>query len=122
MLKALRSEQGSRILIGTVLEVEIVPKVTALGRRSTFAVKKIDLGGGDMKVDNINISSVKLHTLENLSPDTDVDGGYISAAVIMTTTGDKTITDQVYVQFFKAPAPYPLNDEVFRVVVSHPMV
>ena len=50
------------IIIGTVLEVEIGLKATALGRRRTFLVARFDLGGGDMKVATINIRSVKLHT------------------------------------------------------------
>ena len=39
----------------------------------------------------------------------------------MTTTGDTTVTDPVYVQIFEAPAPDSLNDEEFRVVVAQPM-
>ena len=35
----------TRIPIGAVLEVEIWPKVTTWGRRSTFVVAKFDLGG-----------------------------------------------------------------------------
>ena len=34
------------ILVGTVLEVEIGPKATALGRRRNFVVGKFYLGGG----------------------------------------------------------------------------
>ena len=51
-----------RVLLGTVVEVEIGPKVAALGRRRTFLVENFDLGGGDMNVPTINIPSVKLHT------------------------------------------------------------
>ena len=36
----------TRILVGAFLEVEIGPKATALGRRRTFVVAKLDLGGG----------------------------------------------------------------------------
>ena len=39
----------------------------------------------------------------------------------MTTTGDTTITNLVSVQVFEAPAPPPLNDEAFRVVVAKKM-
>ena len=63
------------ILVGTVLEVEIGPKVTAFGRRRTFIVAKCYHGRGDMKVTTINIRSVKLHTPEPLCPATDGDGG-----------------------------------------------
>ena len=54
----------SEFFVGTVLKVEIGPKATALGRRSTFVVKRFKLGGGDMTVATINIRSVKLHTTE----------------------------------------------------------
>ena len=64
-----------RILIGTVLEVEIGPKVTTSGRRRNFSVAKFDLGGGDMKFYTIKTRFVKLHTPEPLSPDTGSDGG-----------------------------------------------
>ena len=39
----------------------------------------------------------------------------------MTTTGDTTATYPVSIQNFEAPAPYPLNDEAFRLVVAQPM-
>ena len=39
----------------------------------------------------------------------------------MTTTGETTITDPVSVHAFEVPAPDPLNDEAFRVVVAQPM-
>ena len=39
----------------------------------------------------------------------------------MNTTGDTNVTDPVSVQVFEAPAPYPLNEETFRLVVAHPM-
>ena len=39
----------------------------------------------------------------------------------MTTNGDTTVTYPVSVQVFKVPAPDPLNDEAFIVVVSQPM-
>ena len=89
MLEALRSEQETRILVGTVLEVETGPNVTALGRRRTFIVSKFDLGGGDMKVATINIRSVKLHTPEPPRPAAGGDGGERAAAATTTTTGEK---------------------------------
>ena len=38
------------ILVGTVLEVEIGPKLTALGKRRTFVVVIFDLGRGSMNI------------------------------------------------------------------------
>ena len=105
------------MLVGTVLEVEIGPKATALGRHRTFVVTKFDLGGGDTKVATINISSFKLHTPEPLRPDTDGDGEGRDDASTTTNTRDKTITDPVSVQFFEAPSLDHCNDESFRVVV-----
>ena len=101
--------------------MEIGPKATALGRFRTFVLAKLDLGGGDMKVATINIWVFRLHTPEPIIPDIDGCGGERAAASTMTDTGDTTTTDPVYVQFFEAPAPDPLNDEAFRVVVAHPM-
>ena len=43
------------------------------------------------------------------------------SATTTTTTGYTTVTDPVSVQVFKAPAPDPLNDESFRVLVAQPM-
>ena len=120
-LRRYGANKKTRIIVGTVLEVEIRTKATALGSRRTFVVEKFDLGGGDMKVATINIRSVKLHTPEPLPPATNSDGGERAAAATTTTTGDTTITDPVSVQVFKAPAQYPLNDEAFIVVVTHPM-
>ena len=74
-----------------------------------------------MKVATINIRSVKLHPPEPTPPSTDGCGGERDASVTTTTTGDTTFTDPVSIKIFNAPAPYPLNDEAFRVVVSHPM-
>ena len=111
----------TRILVGTVLEVKIGPKETALIRRRTFVVARFYLGGGAMKVDTINIRSVKLHTPEPTCPSTVGDGGDRAAASTTTTTGDTTVTDLVSVQAFEAPAPDPLNDESFRLVVAQPM-
>ena len=74
-----------------------------------------------MKVATINIQSVKLHTPEPTSLYTGGDVGGRAAAVIMNTTGDITVIDPVSVQVFKAPEPYPLNHEAFRVVVAQPM-
>ena len=121
LAKALRSKQETKILVGTVLEVEIGPKATALGRRRTFVVARFDLGGGAMKVATINIWSVKLHTTEPPRPYTGGDGGDRSDSVTTTTNGDTTVTDLVPVQVFEAPAPYPLNDDSFRAVVAQPM-
>ena len=67
-----------------------------------------------MKVDTINIRSVKLHIMEPLRPS--IDG-----AATTTTTRDTTMTYPVSILFFEAPAPDPLNDEVFRMVVAQPM-
>ena len=69
------SNKKAIILVSTVLEVEIGPKATDLGRISNFVVAKFDLGGGDTKVATSNIRSVKIHTREPLCPDTDGDGG-----------------------------------------------
>ena len=79
----------TRILIGTVLEVE--------SRGRTFVVKKIDLGGGDMKVATINIRSFKLHTPEPPCPATGDDFGERDIADTMITTGDKIVTYPVSV-------------------------
>ena len=48
----------TRILVGTVLEVEICPKTTSLGMRRNFFIARFDLGGGAMKVATINIRSL----------------------------------------------------------------
>ena len=63
------------IIFGTILEVEIGPKATALGRSRTFVVAKFDLGRGYTTVATINIRSVKIQTLEPLRPATGGDGG-----------------------------------------------
>ena len=47
------AKNKTRILVDTVLEVEIGPKATALGRRRTFVVAKFDLGVRDMNVATI---------------------------------------------------------------------
>ena len=115
------ANKKTRILVGAVLEVEIGPKATVLGRRRNFVVKRFDLCGGAMKLATINIRSAKLHTPEPPRPSTDGDGGERAAADTTTTTGDTTITYPVSVQVFEAPAPYPLNGEAFIVVVAQPM-
>ena len=61
-LRCYGANKKTIILVGTVLEVEIGLKATALGRRRNFVVARFDLGGGAMKVATINIRSVKLHT------------------------------------------------------------
>ena len=48
-----RANNKTRILVGTVPEVEIGTKVTTLGRRRNFVVAKLDLGGGDIKLATI---------------------------------------------------------------------
>ena len=85
----------TRVIVGTVLEVEIGPKATTSGRCRNFVVAKFDLGGGDMKVAPINIRSVKLHTPEPIHNNTDSYGWERDAAATTTTTGDTTITDPV---------------------------
>ena len=92
-----------------------------MGRRRTFVVAKFDLGKGDMKVATINIRSVNIHTPEPLHHANDGDGVEGASVVTTSTTVDTTITYQVYVQVFEAPAPYHLNDEAVRVVVAQPM-
>ena len=116
-----RANKKTRIIFGTVLEVEIGPKATALVRRRNFSVARFDLGGGAMKVTTINIRSVKLHTTKPPRPYTGGDVGERASASTTTTTGDTTVTDTVSVQVFEAPAPDPLNYEAFRVVVAQPM-
>ena len=44
-----------------------------------------------------------------------------AAVATTTTTGSTTITDPISVQVFEAPAPEPLNDEAFTLVVAQPM-
>ena len=110
------------ILVATVLEVEIGPRATALGRRRTFVVARFDLGGGFMKVATINIRSFKIHNPEPPCSSTGGDGGGRAAYVATTYTGYTTVTDPVSVQVFEAPALDPLNDEAFILVVAQPMV
>ena len=74
-----------------------------------------------MKVDTINIKIFKIHTTENLRPATDDNGGERAVADTTTTTGDTTIIDTVTLRLFKAPSPYPLNNEASKVKVAHPM-
>ena len=91
----------TRILVGTVLEVEIGLKATIFGRRSSFVVLIFYFGGGSMKVATINIRSVKLHTPEPPRPSTGGDGGERAAAATTTTNGDTTVTDPVSVKFLR---------------------
>ena len=116
-----RANKKTIIIVGTVLEAEIGPKATTLGRRRTFVVARFDLGGGDTKVATINIRSVKLHTPEPPRPSTGGDDGERAAAATTTATVDTTVTYPVSVQVFEVPEPEPLNDEAFRVVVAQPM-
>ena len=111
----------TRILVDIVLEVEIGTKATALGRRRTFVVTRFDLGGGAVKVATVNIWSVKLHTPEPPRSSTVGDGGKRAVSVTTTIDGDTTVTYPVSVQLYGAPAPDPLNEEAFRVVVAQPM-
>ena len=69
-----RYNKKTRIFVVTVLAVEIGPNATTSGRSRTFFIAKFDLDGGEMKVSTINITSVRIHTLEPLSPDTDGNG------------------------------------------------
>ena len=115
------ANKKTRIIVGTVLEVEIWPKATALGKCRTFVVARFDLGKGVMKVATINIRSIKIHTPEPSSPSTGGDGGDRDSSDTTTTTGDTTATDPVSVQVFEEPASDPLNDESFIVVVAQPM-
>ena len=95
----------TRTIVGTVLEVVIGMKATALGRCRTFVVTKFNLGGGDMKLATINIRSVKLHTPEPLCPATYGDGGERAGSATTTNTGDTTTTDPVSVQVLEATTP-----------------
>ena len=115
------ANKKTRIIVGTVLEVEIGLKATALGRCRTFVVTRFDLVRGAMKMAKIKIWSVNIHTPEPPFPSTDGDGGDRAVANITTTTGDTTVTNPVSVQVFEAPAPDPLNDEAFIAVVAQPM-
>ena len=74
-----------------------------------------------MKVDTINIRSVKIHTPEPPCTSAGGDGRDRDDAATTTTTGDKTVTYTVPIRFFEAPAPDPFNDEALRVVVVDPM-
>ena len=69
------AKKKTRIIVGTVLEVEIGTKATVLGRRRTFVVARFDPGGGATMVAKINIRSFKLHTMEPTRPSTGDDGG-----------------------------------------------
>ena len=71
--------------------MEIGIKETTLGRCRNFVVAKFYLGGGDMKVATINISSVNLHAQESLRPVTDGDGWDRAADSTTNTTGDTNI-------------------------------
>ena len=68
------ANKKARIIVGTVLEVEIGLKTTVLGTRRTFVFAQFDLGGVDMMVATINIRSVKIHTPEPTCPATVGDG------------------------------------------------
>ena len=121
-LRRYKENKKTRILVGTVLEVEIGPNTTALDKCRTFVVAKLDLVGGDMKVTTINIRSVKFHTPEFILSDTGSDGGERATAAATTIiTEDTSVIDPVSVHVFKAPAPEPFNDEKFRVLVAHSM-
>ena len=78
------SKKRTIILIGTVLEVEIGPKATVLGRHRTFVVARFDLGGGTRKLATINTWSVKIHTPEPHHTSNSGDGGDGDAATTTT--------------------------------------
>ena len=71
-----------------------------------------------MKVATINIRIVNIKDPDPLSPATDGDGGKRDADATTATNGDTTFTDPVLIQGVESPAPYPVNDEAFRVVVA----
>ena len=102
-LRRYGANKKTRILVGTVLEVEIGMKVTSLGRLRTFVVTRFDLGRGATKVATINIRSVKLHTPEPTLPSTGGDCGERAADNTMTTNGETTVKYPVSVQVFEAP-------------------
>ena len=60
-----QGNKKTRILVGTVLDVEIGPKANTLVRCRDFVVANFNLGGGDMKVATINIG-LSRSTLQNL--------------------------------------------------------
>ena len=103
-LRRYGAKKKTIIIVGTVLEVKIGTKATALGRHRTFFVARFDIGGGAMKVATINIRSVKIHTPKPPRTSTGGDGGERAAAATLTTTGDKTVTDPVSIEVFEAPA------------------
>ena len=74
-----------------------------------------------MKVATINIHSVDLYTPEPPRPSTGGDGGERDASATMPNNEDTTVIDSVSVQVFDAPAPDPLNDEAFIVLVAQPI-
>ena len=74
-----------------------------------------------MKLATINIRSINIHTPEPPLTSTGGDGGERADAATTTTTRDTTVAYPVSIQVFEAPAPDPLNDEAFRVVVSQPI-
>ena len=120
-LRRYGANKKTRILVGTVLEVEIGPKATALGRRRTFVVARSELFGGSMKMATMNSRSIKIHNPEPPRPSTGGNGGERAAASTTITTGDTTVTDPVSVQFFEAPELDPFNDEALIVVVAKPI-
>ena len=104
LVKCLRrygANTETKILVGTVLAVEIGTKATALGRIRTLFVTRFDLGGGSMKVATINIRSVKIHTPEPPRPSTGGNDGDRATAATTTTIRDTTVTNPVYVQVLR---------------------
>ena len=95
------ANKKTRIIAGTVLEVEIGPNTTALGRRMTFVVAKFDFSGGDTKVATITIRSVNIHNPEPLIPDNNGGAGDRCASDTITTTGYTKIKYPVYVQVYR---------------------
>ena len=52
------ANKKTTIIVVTVLEVEIGPKATALGRRRTFVVARFDLGRGAMKAKKVELQYI----------------------------------------------------------------
>ena len=104
-LRRYRANKKTRIIVDTVVEVEIGSKATIFGRCRHFVVVRFDLGRGAVKVDTINICSVKLNTPEPPRTSTGGGGEERAAAATKTTNEDTTVTDPVSVQVFEAPSP-----------------
>ena len=105
------------IIVGTVLEVEIGPKATVLGRRSTFLLQNSTLAEETQRWTQ-STSGVSSSTLRNL---------LVLLLVVMVGRGlmlppqiiPETQLSQIQYLFklLDALAPDQFNDEAFRVVV-----